>query len=69
MSDPTTPSGREIALQFPVLPPRIADRLLDLLLPSEPSGHRDAIVTEHRDAGAGPLPRQTAETPSEPMAS
>lgn len=68
MSDNANASGREIAQRFPVLPPRVADRLLELLLPSELGGHRDPFVA---DRGAGPelAQRQTAATPSEPMAS
>lgn len=69
MSDKARASGREIAQRFPVLPPRVADRLLELLLPSELGRHRDPFVADSREVGQEHAQRQTAATSSEPMAS
>lgn len=69
MSDNASASGREIAQGFPVLPPRIADRLLELLLPSELGRYRDPFGADCRGAGPEQARRQTGATPSEPMAS
>lgn len=68
MSDQASASAREIAQRFPVLPPRVADRLLELLLPFEP-GRRDPFVADYRGAAPEHAQRQTAASPSEPMAS
>ena len=68
MSDTASASAREIAQRFPVPPPRVADRLLELLLPSELGRHRD-LVADSREAGRGHADGQTAATPPEPMAS
>ena len=68
MSDKASPSAREIAQRFPVPPPRVADRLLELLLPSELGRQRD-LVAYSRRAGPGHADRQTTATPPEPMAS
>lgn len=69
MSDKASASGREIAQRFPALPPRVADRLLELLLPSELGRHRDPFIADSRGAGPEHAQRQTAATSSEPMAS
>lgn len=69
MSDRTSASGREIAQRFPVLPPRLADQLLELLLPCEPGSHGEFLVPDPRRARPEPTQRQRAATPSEPMAS
>lgn len=69
MSDRTSASGREIAQRFPVLPPRVADQLLELLLPSELGSHRESIVPDPRRTRPEHTERQRAATPSEPMAS
>lgn len=69
MSDKARASGREIARRFPVLPPHVADRLLELLLPAELGRHRDALVADSRGAGPEHAQRQTTAAPSEPMAS
>lgn len=69
MSDKANASGREIAQRFPALPPSVADRLLELLLPSEPRRHRDPFVADARGAGREHAQRQTGATPSEPLAS
>jgi hypothetical protein len=68
MSDKASASAREIAQRFPVPPARVADRLLELLLPSEFDHRRDLVANSRGDV-PGLADRQTAATPPETMAS
>lgn len=74
MTDHATQSGIEIAESFPALPERVADQLLDLLLPVGPvpsslvsglevvsRGHGGAVNRQDRSQSDG--------TSSEPLAS
>lgn len=69
MSDRASTSGREIAQRFPLLPPCVADRLLELLLPSELDHLRDPSVSDPHGVGLDHAQRQTTAPRSEPRAS
>lgn len=74
MTDHTAQSGIEIAESFPALTERVADRLLDLLLPGGAvSGSlrldSDVVSRGHGGAGNRQDRSQSDGTSSEPLAS
>lgn len=74
MTDHATQSGIEIAESFPALPERVADRLLDLLLPagSVPDSLERGSKADSHGNGEGRNRQdrpQSDETSSEPLAS
>lgn len=69
MSDYGSQSGREIAQQFPALPPRVADLLLAILLPTDQGSRRRAASDVNARAASGHDDIHADATPSEPLAS
>lgn len=69
MSDNESQSGREIAQQFPALPPRVADLLLAILLPADQGSRIRAASNVNARAESVHDDTHANATPSEPLAS